>query len=131
MKSTVAIAAGFVTLAFLLVVQQLTPWAAFAATGSSVVLVSLVVSGRRFGYVHDRLSTLEHLMRGADAGIIGLEQAQEPVRVLGDRVEVQWNRGTITPDLANHLVQMILLRRPERVIECGAGVSTKVIARAL
>jgi predicted O-methyltransferase YrrM len=124
-------AACVLVLAILLAVARLAPGAAVPACGALVVFAVVFALARPIRHVHDRLYLLDIAVRDADAGIIALEHHHEPLRIMGRKLDVAWNRGTVAPDLANFLVQSVLLRRPERLLECGAGVSTRVLAECL
>lgn len=115
----------------LLGITWLAPLAAVPAAGALVFIALVASQRRRLRQVEVRLEALDHTVRDANSGIILLEHAQEPVRIVGAPIDVTWNRGMIAQDVANYLVQQIFLRRPERILECGAGVSTRVIGRAL
>ncbi len=124
-------AVGVVVFALLVVVSLAWPAMTTPAAAALVCLVLLMSERSRLEHVRQRIDSVAQAVRDADTGIMSLEQAHEPIRLLGAAIDARWNRGTITPDVANYLIQQILFRRPDRILECGAGVSTRVIARTL
>lgn len=107
------------------------PRAAVPVSAAMVLLSILLVEGRRFLHVHHRLNAIENSLRNIDSEIISMDDSSQPLRILDNSLSVSWDRGMIAPDLAEYLIQFIFLHRPNRILECGAGLSTQIISNCL
>jgi predicted O-methyltransferase YrrM len=126
-----AIAIGLLVLSVIFLIAAALPWAVPSVAGAVIVTVVVAIEGHRFRVLHARLDTLNRAVEQVDGGLMLLEHSTRPVKILGTPVIAKWNRGTISLELADFLLQFALLTRPVRIVECGAGVSTRLLASCL
>lgn len=115
----------------LLAIGAFSPVLTTAAGAAVLVAVTIMVSDRKFAHLHREIDALTLGLSQVQTGMIAIDHAHDRPRVLGSAVDVRWNPGTVAPDLAEYLIQALLLRRPKSVLECGCGVSTLILASAL
>lgn len=102
-----------------------------AFCGALIVFIVLLVQWKRSKSFYQEIDFLKHALNNIDSAVIPLESLSEPLRNLDKKVDVKWDRGMIAPDLANYLIQKIYLTRPEKILECGIGLSTQIIGECL
>jgi len=112
-------------------IQKYVPSILMPFSGALILFTILLAQWKRVSTIELRHDLLKDKLEKIDTSIISIENSKEPFRILSKKVDVEWNRGMISSDLANYLVQTIFLNRPRKILECGIGLSTRLIAESI
>lgn len=95
------------------------------------VFMMAALEGSRFRRIQGSLAQVRTDLVGLRSDLIAAKYVGDGPCLLGSRLPISWNHGTIAPDLAELLIQLILLKRPKRILECGPGASTIAMTLAI